>query len=166
MDFGLTNQQEMLRNMVSEYAETELAPKSLELDEKGEFPFHEVKRVAEQGLVGRVTSKEYGGSDMGHLARVIAVEGISRIYPPLGFFLQVGPIGMYILETMGTEEQKQKYLPSLCKGEKIMKVKSELIKRNTIKGKILIYSLESILIIGGVNKNGSHELAAIFVTLV
>lgn len=120
MDFGFTKQQEMLRNMVSEFAETELAPKALELDEKGEFPFHEVRRTAEQGLVGIVTSKEYGGSDMGHLARVIAVEEISKVYPPLGFFLQVGPIGMYILETAGTEEQKRKYLPPLCKGEKIM----------------------------------------------
>ena len=120
MDFGLTKQQEMLRNMVSEFAETELAPKALELDEKGEFPFHEVKRTAEQGLVGIVTSKEYGGSDMGHLARVIAVEEISKVYPPLGFFLQVGPIGMYILETAGTEEQKKKYLPPLCKGDQIM----------------------------------------------
>ena len=120
MDFGLTKQQEMLRNMVSEFAKAELAAKALELDEKGKFPFQEVKRTAELGLVGIITSKEYGGSNMGHLARIIAIEEVSKVYPPLGFFLQVAPIGMYILETQGTEEQKKKYLPSLCKGEKIM----------------------------------------------
>lgn len=120
MDFSLTKQQEMLKNMVGEFAEQELAPKALELDEKGEFPFKEVKRAGEQGLIGMVTSKEYGGSDMGHVARLIALEEVSKAYPPLGFFLQVAPIGMYILETAGTEAQKKEYLPSLSRAEKIV----------------------------------------------
>lgn len=110
----------MLRNMVSEFAQAELSPKALELDEKGKFPFGEVKRAAGLGLVGIVNSKKYGGAEMGHLARVIAIEEVSKAYPPLGFFLQVGSIGMYMLETDGTEDQKKKYLPPLCKGEKIM----------------------------------------------
>jgi butyryl-CoA dehydrogenase len=120
MDFGLTKQQEMLRNMVSEFAKAELSPKAVELDEKGKFPFEEVKRAAALGLLGIINSKKYGGAEMGHLARVIAIEEVSKAYPPLGFFLQVGSIGMYILETEGTEEQKNKYLPSLCKAEKII----------------------------------------------
>jgi len=120
MDFSPTKQQEMLRNMVSEFAKAELSPKAQELDEKGRFPFEEVRRAAALGLVGIVASKKYGGAETGHLARVIAIEEVSKAYPPLGFFLQVGQIGMYILETEGTEEQKNKYLPSLCKGEKIM----------------------------------------------
>jgi len=120
MDFGLSKQQEMLRNMVSEFAEAELSPKVPELDDRGDFPFKEVRRTADLGLVGIVTSKEYGGSGMGHLARVIAIEEVSKVYPPLGFFLQVGPIGIYILETAGTEEQKKRYLPSLCKAETII----------------------------------------------
>ncbi len=120
MDFSLSKQHEMLRNMVSEFAQAELSPKALELDEKGKFPFEEVKRAAALGLVGIVISKKYGGAEMGHLARVIAIEEVSKAYPPLGFFLQVGSIGMYMLQTEGTEDQKQKYLPPLCKGEKIM----------------------------------------------
>ncbi len=120
MDFSLSKQHEMLRNMVSEFAQAELSPKALELDEKGKFPFGEVKRAAGLGLVGIVNSKKYGGAEMGHLARVIAIEEVSKAYPPLGFFLQVGSIGMYMLETDGTEDQKKKYLPPLCKGEKIM----------------------------------------------
>ena len=120
MDFSLSKQQEMLRNMVSEFAKAELSPKAVELDEKGKFPFVEVKRAAALGLLGIINSKKYGGAEMGHLARVIAIEEVSKAYPPLGFFLQVGSIGMYILETDGTEEQKNKYLPSLCKAEKII----------------------------------------------
>jgi butyryl-CoA dehydrogenase len=120
MDFSLSKQHEMLRNMVSEFAQAELLPKARELDEKGKFPFEEVKRAAALGLVGIVNSKKYGGAEMGHLARVIAIEEVAKAYPPLGFFIQVGSIGMYMLETDGTEEQKSKYLPPLCKGEKIM----------------------------------------------
>ena len=90
MDFSLTRELEMLRNMVQEFAESELAPNALSLDEKGEFPFDVVKKVAKLGLVGIVSSKEYGGSEMGHLARMITIEEISRVYLPLGFFFETG----------------------------------------------------------------------------
>lgn len=117
MDFGFTREQEMLRDSVREFAQRELAPKALDLDEKGEFPHDIVKKAADLGLVGIITSRQYGGSGMGHLARMITIEEISRVYASLGFFLQTGPIGMYILEKSGTEEMKNKYLPSLCKAE-------------------------------------------------
>ncbi|MBN2187044.1 MAG: acyl-CoA dehydrogenase family protein [Dehalococcoidia bacterium] len=120
MDFNLTRQQEMLRDAVHEFADAELAPRALELDEKGEFPFDIVKRTAEIGLVGIMTPKEYGGTEMGHLARMIAIEEISRVYPPLGFFFQTGHLGHWSLQTYGTEEQKRKYLPPLCKGEMVI----------------------------------------------
>lgn len=118
MDFSLTREQEMLRNMVREFAESELAPNALSLDEKGEFPFAIVKKMAKLGMVGMINSKEYGGSDMGHLARMITIEEISRVYAPLGFFLQTS-IVMYVLQNFGTEEQKKKYLPPLCHGEMV-----------------------------------------------
>ena len=117
MDFDLTREQEMLRDTVREFAQRELAPKALDLDEKGEFPHDIVKKAADLGLVGIIVSKEYGGSGMGHLARMITIEELSRVYASLGFFLQTGPIGMYILENFGTEEMKNKYLPSLCKAD-------------------------------------------------
>ena len=120
MDFGLTREQEMLRNMVREFAESELAPNALSLDEKGEFPFDALKKAAKLGLAGIITSKEYGGSDMGHLARMIMIEEISRVYAPLGFYFQTGQIGMYVLQNLGTEEQKKKYLPPLCQGEETL----------------------------------------------
>lgn len=117
MDFNLTRQQEMLRDTVHEFADNELAPRALELDEKGEFPFDIIKRIAEMGLVGIMTPKEYGGTNMGHLARMITIEEISRVYPPLGFFFQTGHLGPWSLQTYGTEEQKKKYLPPMCRGE-------------------------------------------------
>jgi butyryl-CoA dehydrogenase len=120
MDFNLTRQQEMLRDTVGQFADSELAPRALELDEKGEFPFDIIKRTGEMGLIGVMTPKQYGGTEMGHLARMIVIEEISRAYPPLGFFFQTGHLGHYSIQNWGTEEQKAKYLPSLCKGEKLV----------------------------------------------
>ena len=60
--------------------------------------------------MGIITSKEYGGSGMGHLARMIMIEELSRVYASLGFFFQTGQIGMYILENFGSDEMKKKYL--------------------------------------------------------
>ncbi len=120
MDFSLTREQEILRDTVREFAKRELAPKALALDEKGEFIHDIIKKTADLGLVGIITSKEYGGSGMGHLARMIMIEELSRVYASLGFFFQTGQIGMYILENFGTEEMKKKYLPRLCRSELVM----------------------------------------------
>jgi len=120
MDFSLTREQELLRDTVREFAERELAPNALAWDEKGEFIRDTVKKTAELGLVGIITSKEYGGNGMGHLARMIMIEEISRAYASLGFFFQTGQIGMYILENFGTDEMKKKYLPPLCQADLII----------------------------------------------
>ena len=117
MDFGLTREQEILRDTVREFAQRELVPKALALDEKGEYIHDIIKKTAELGMVGIITSKEYGGSGMGHLARMLMIEELSKVYASLGFFFQTGQIGMYLLENFGTEEQKKKYLPPLCKAD-------------------------------------------------
>ena len=120
MDFSLTREQEMLRDMVREFTQRELAPRALALDEKGEFIHDIIKKTAELGLVGIITSKEYGGTGVGHLARMIMIEEFSRVYASLGFFFQTGQIGMYILENFGTPEMKKKYLPALCRADLII----------------------------------------------
>ena len=119
MDFDLSREHQMLRDMVKEFASRELAPRALELDNKGEFFWEQVKRSGQLGLIGVINSKEYGGTAMGHLARMILIEEISRVYPPLGFLHQTGNILMYAIETFGNDKQKRKYLPALCKGEKV-----------------------------------------------
>jgi len=120
MDFNLTREQEMLRDTVREFAQRELAPKALALDEKGEFIHDIIKKTAELGLVGIITSQEHGGTGMGHLARMIMIEEFSRVYASLGFFYQTGQIGMYILENFGSDEMKKKYLPGLCKADLVV----------------------------------------------
>jgi alkylation response protein AidB-like acyl-CoA dehydrogenase len=118
--FELTKQQEMLRKMVREFAEIEIAPKALELDRKGDFPYELANKLAGLGILGLTVSKEFGGSSFGHLAGTIAVEELARVYPSLAFFLEVTQSPMYALEHFGTEEQKRKYLPSLIKGDKFI----------------------------------------------
>lgn len=117
MDFALTREQEILRDTCREFAHRELAPRALALDEKAEFIYDIVKKTAELGMVGIITSPKYGGSGMGHMARMLMIEEFSRAYASLGFFFQTGQIGMYIIENFGSEEMKKKYLPPLCRAE-------------------------------------------------
>ena len=84
--FEFTKEQEMIRKMVREFAEAELAPKALELDAKAEFPFGLVKKLADHGLIGLMTAKELGGSAAGYLAGAIVVEELARVYPSIAFF--------------------------------------------------------------------------------
>jgi alkylation response protein AidB-like acyl-CoA dehydrogenase len=120
MDFSLTPEQELLRNTMQEFAEKELMPKALELDEKGEFPREIIRKIADLGLIGIVIPTEYGGSPMGHLARMISIEEISRACASFGLFLQATPLGLWAILHFGTEEQKKKYIPPVVRGEQIM----------------------------------------------
>jgi len=119
MDFNFTREQGLLQKTIREFAEAKLASKAVEFDNQGDFPADFIKETGKLGIFGLINSKEYGGSGMGHVARMIAMEETARIHPSLGFYLQTGNLLMYALENFGTEEQKKKYLPDLCKGEKI-----------------------------------------------
>jgi len=120
MDFNLSQEQEVLRKTIRNFAEKELMPKASEIDDKGEFPHEVVKKIANLGLIGTVIPEKYGGSPMGHLARVITIEEISRAYPSMGLFLQATPMGLWTILRIGNEEQKLNYIPPVVKGEKIM----------------------------------------------
>jgi len=118
--FEFTKEQEMLRAMVREFSDTELVPRALELDEKGEFPFDIVKKLGQLGLIGMALPNEFGGAAIGYLAATIAIEELARVYPPIAFFTMVSQVPMYAIENFGTEEQKKKYLPPVIGGEKII----------------------------------------------
>lgn len=118
--FELKKEQQMLRTMVSEFAEKELAPRALELDRKGEFPADIAKRLASLGLLGISVSRDLGGSGMGHLAQLIAIEEVARAYPSAAFFLEIGTGPLFAISGFGSEEQKKKYVPAILKAEKIM----------------------------------------------
>jgi butyryl-CoA dehydrogenase len=118
--FELTKQQKMLRSLVREFAESELATRVLKLDEKRAFPFDVVKKLAAQGILGMTSSKDLGGSAIGHLAGIIAIEELARVYPSIAFFLEGSQAPMYAIENFGTEEQKKTFLPPIIKGDKII----------------------------------------------
>lgn len=120
LDFSLTPEQELLRNAMREFAEKELMPKALELDERGEFSRELVKKICDLGLLGIFIPTEYNGSPMGHVARMISIEEISRACASFGLFLQASPLGLWAILHFGTEEQKKRYIPPVVRGEKIM----------------------------------------------
>lgn len=120
MDFSFSEEQQLTRQMVREFAESEIAPRSAHLDETQEFPFDIFKKLAALGLTGVTFPTEYGGSGMSMVDYTIVLEEIARVDP--GVCLSVAahnglPCNHIYLE--GTEEQKRKYLVPLAKGEKL-----------------------------------------------
>jgi len=118
MDFWLNNEQKMLRYNIREFAEKEIAPLALELDEKEEFSYDITRKMAELGLFGIYVPNEYGGAGMDYLSYIVAVEEICRVDGSHGATvaaansLGIGPIYYY-----GSKKQKDQWLPRLCKGE-------------------------------------------------
>lgn len=118
MDFSLSQEQNLIRQTVREFAEQEIKPVAQELDEKEKFSNELTARMGELGLFGMYLPEKYGGSGMDTLSYIIAVEEISRIDGSQAATLAahnslgIGPIYYY-----GNEEQKQKYLPKLCTGK-------------------------------------------------
>jgi butyryl-CoA dehydrogenase len=120
MDFDLTEEQHMLRRMVREFAEQEIAPHAEEIDETDKCPWDIFRRMGELGLLGLPFPEEYGGSGGDYTSLVIALEEIARVSGSMAITLDAHtslccePIYLF-----GSEEQKQKYLVPLARGEKI-----------------------------------------------
>lgn len=118
LDFDLTEEQQMLRKMVRNFAEKEIAPVAQELDEKEEFSYELTRRMGELGLFGPFVSEEYGGSNVGYISYIIAVEEIARIDGSQAATLAAGnSLGISPIYYYGNEEQKRKWLPDLCAGK-------------------------------------------------
>ena len=120
MNFSIGNDNEVLRDTVYKFAQKEIAPIADQIDKKNSFPNHLWKKFGELGLLGITASPKYGGSDMSYLAHCIAIEEISRASASVG--LSYGAFSNLCINQInrnGSEEQKQKYLPDLCSGEKV-----------------------------------------------
>jgi len=115
-----TEDQELIRNMVREFAVEEVAPIAAEMDRKHEFPAATVKRMAELGLFGLATPEEYGGAGGDTLSLAMAIEELSRVCASHGCVLSTH-VALCIVPIMqfGTEEQKRKYVPDLASGRKL-----------------------------------------------
>ena len=120
MDFTFTEDQEMTRRMVREFAENEIAPKVRYFDETQEFPFEIMQKLGELGLLGVVFPPEYGGSGMSYLEYVSVIEELGRVDPSIGLSVSAhNGLACNHIFLFGNEEQRKKYLTPLASGKKI-----------------------------------------------
>mgnify|MGYP000364728372 FL=1 len=120
MKFTTTKEQEEFRMKVRHFAEEEVKPIAFLLDKENQFPQEAVKKMGELGFMGIPYPKEYGGAGMDVISYAIAVEELSRVDGGTGVILSAHvSLGSWPIFAYGTEEQKQKYLIPLAKGEKI-----------------------------------------------
>jgi isovaleryl-CoA dehydrogenase len=120
LDFGLGEDIEALRDMVRRFAQERIAPLAAEIDRTNEFPEQLWKELGALGLLGITADPEFGGSGMGYLAQVVAIEEISRASASVG--LSYGAhsnLCVNQINRWGTPEQKARYLPELCAGDKV-----------------------------------------------
>ena len=118
MNFELTEEQNLIRETVRDFAEREIKPVAKELDEKAEFSHDLTNKMGELGLFGMYLPEKYGGQGLDYLSYVIAVEEIARIDSSQAATLAAhNSLGIGPLYYYGTEEQKMKYLPPLCTGK-------------------------------------------------
>ena len=118
MDYSLSTEQEILRESVRSFAENEIKPVAQELDQKEEFSYETMQKMAELGLFGVFVSEEYGGQAMDYVSYIIAVEEIARVDGSHAATVAAeNSLGIGPLYYFGNETQKKKYLPKLCSGE-------------------------------------------------
>ena len=120
MQFELNEQQRMIRDMARDFAAKEVAPVAAENDHLERFPAEIVKKMGELGLLGMNVPEQYGGVGLDTICYVLAMEEISKACASTGVIMSVNnSLVCWPLETYGTEEQKQKFLTPLAKGEKL-----------------------------------------------
>ena len=118
MDFDLTAEQRMIREMAQSFAQKEVLPKAAELDETGRFPEELVRQMAGLGLMGVAVPEEYGGAGMDNICYAIAMEEIARACASTAVILSVNnSLACAPILSFGSEEQKRKYLVPLATGE-------------------------------------------------
>lgn len=118
LSFELSEEQNILRKTVRDFAENEIAPVAQELDEKEEFSLALTKKMADLGLFGMVVDEKYGGGGHDYTSYIIAVEEIARVDGSQGATVAAGnSLGIGPIYYFGTEEQKQEWMPRLCTGE-------------------------------------------------
>jgi alkylation response protein AidB-like acyl-CoA dehydrogenase len=120
MDFALTEEQQMIQDMVRRFAETEIRPKAAELDEKHEHPAEIVRQLGELKMMGVAVPEEYGGGGMDNVSYVLSLIEVSKACASTGIIMSVNN-SLYCFPVMnfGTEEQRMKYLQPCASGEKI-----------------------------------------------
>jgi len=117
MEFELSQEQQMMRKMVREFAEQEIGPLVQEMETSGQFPWEVLRKMGSLGLLGLPIPEEYGGAGADTVTYAIAVEEVSRVCGSVGITMAAHTsLGIYPIYRFGTEQQKQKYLPHLASG--------------------------------------------------
>lgn len=118
MKFELTEEQQMIRQAARDFAQNELLPGVIERDEHQKFPAEQIKKLGELGFLGMMVDPKYGGAGLDAISYVLAMEEISKVDASASVVMSVNnSLVCWGLEAFGSEEQKQKYLVPLAKGE-------------------------------------------------
>ena len=118
MDFELTEDQNMLRTMVRDFAESEVAPDLMKYDESQEFPFEVIKKAGELGLMGILFPEEYGGAGLGYMEYALVVEELSRVDGSVGISIAAhNGLCTGHIYSFGNDAQRRKYVSKLATGE-------------------------------------------------
>jgi alkylation response protein AidB-like acyl-CoA dehydrogenase len=120
MDFRLSDEHEALRKTVEDFARTVVAPQAEQFDRTEEFPYEIVRQMAEMGLFGLPFPEAYGGMGGDFLALCLAIEELARADSSVAITLEAAVgLGSMPVYRFGSEEQKQQWLPALCRGESL-----------------------------------------------
>ena len=120
MNFEFSEDQKLIRDSAKEFAESEIAPSSIERDIKAEFPAGIVKKLGELGFMGMMVAPEYGGAGLDTISYVLALIEISKVDASVGVIMSVNnSLVCYGLQKYGTDYIKEKYLTPLAKGDKL-----------------------------------------------
>lgn len=120
MNFQLTREQELVRQMVREFAINEVKPIAAEIDETEEFPMENVQKMAKLGMLGIPFSTQYGGAGGDTLSYIMTVEELSKVCGTTGVIVSAHTsLCASVIDQFGTPAQKEKYLPDLATGRKL-----------------------------------------------
>ncbi len=120
MDFSLSAEQQMIRNLCREFAEEEIKPRAEEMDRTGAFPYEIIKQMADLGLLGLPFPEEYGGAGADFLSYCLALEEIGRGDASVGITMEAHTsLGATPFYLYGTTEQKERYLAPLAQGKQL-----------------------------------------------
>ena len=120
MDFSLTTEQKMIRQLMRDFAEKEVAPIAAEIDEEARYPYETIEKLGKLGVMGMPFPREIGGAGADYISYIMAIEELSKVCGSHGVIVQThNALCCWPIFTYGTEAQKQKYLPDLLSGKKL-----------------------------------------------
>ena len=118
MNFDYTPEQAELRKTVREFAQAEIAPQVMEWDEAQTFPLEVIRKIGELGYLGTIFPEELGGAGLGYIDYSIVIEELARVDPSVGLIVAAHTsLAANHIYSMGSEEQRRRYLPRLARGE-------------------------------------------------